>query len=764
MPLVANTDAARAHLDTADNIALPIFPSGADDASHTMFIASPIEQDLIKVACGNTTWNEIGSPDILDVYVALAHQLPLTRIIPLEHQPDNADFLWSKARVLMAGAGYSNHAVLSAILVSLYPLCPFDASATIEVWREDLRKAHKACGWPVTMGHVCWRDLTSALDMVPTETMTPPCHWMTIMALLHVLKHLRRTPTGSLAYVFSGIGATVKMEDGSDTIGNWLRQKQVIVKSLGCRPAKGKLSHPMTHAMDVALNRLTVSSILTMRPITKLPPHIIAGPWSTTIPDPSHMKGFYQTGLRVDGVWIAENGRVRPYTGDQSDVVDYAWNFTDPGTFGTAREEITRIMPQTYVEGWPSDTFLDAFPNIDMSGFSDLDAAKVLLDLPWFASFLRNERDFAREYPMVVFMPTVPTFDQSTSQGKTLAAHTFGRVMVPAVPCVGAMDTGSAPDSRALADTLMQHGTVVLEEWTPPKSKGHVLAHAHLQTLITGSSIALGRVLENSGTVKLHHSMIASAKALDIPPDMVNRTLFWFMREFTEAETARSEVVQRLVSGSTAMEMKLQVIGKVESAGLVDGYASSPRTKVNGLRFDDHGSLARLLYKLRTGRDESGELAAALVLMRSRHVAHTDTADSSGVISSLEDGGMTRIRLSSLMSGLDDSQMRDLNSTLASYRDRGNRATGPWNTVGELVNAVKTLRGRHDLQSMLSSIATVRGRPTDRVIIQAVTTDMRGVMPGLDAVFHIQDANFFFTRGPDRNRQFTYRLDENPPA
>lgn len=766
MPLTSDLASQRELLDAAENPIVPLFPSGEDDTSRTLFLATITEQDAIRTACATTGWTEQGDPDLLPVYTALAHQLPLVRIVPVQHQADTADFLWSKVRILMGGAGYCNHAPLAAILVSLYPLCPFDGSATIEQWREDISKAHKACGWPVSMGHARWSAMVFGIDAVPAASASPPDPWMVTLALLHCLKHLRRTQTGLLAYCYNGIGATIKMEDGSDTLGNWMRQKTVILKSLGCPSVRAKMAHPLTLAMEAALSRLTVSSLLTMAPLTALPPHIIAGPWSTTKPDPQHMEGFYQTGLRVDGVWIAEAGRVRPYTGDQSDVVSFAWNFTNPGIYAGQREEITRVIPATYdAVAWPSDTFLAAFPNIVLTEYGDnADAARVLLDLPWFASFLRNDRDFAREYPMAVFLPDQPTFDQSTSQGKTMAAHTYGRVMVPAVPCVGAMDTGSAPDSRALADTLMTHGTVVLEEWTPPRSKGHVLAHAHLQTLITGSSIALGRVMENTGTVKLKHSMVASAKALDIPPDMINRTFFWFMREFTSDETMRQEVVQRLTSGSLAMEMKLQVIGKVEAGDMHTLYAASSRDKVIGFRFDDHGALARLLFKLRTGRDEAGEISTALATMRARHNAHTEAADSSGVVSSLEDGGMTRIRVSALLAGQSWNALNDLAGTLKAVRERQGRQTGEWNTPAELLDAVRVLRGQPNLQAMLPAISSVRGRPTDRVIIQALTTDMRQVMNIVGGTWAVPESSFVLTRGTDRRNYFTFRMEEVAPG
>ncbi len=762
MPLTSDLANQREILDAAENPIVPLFPSGEDDTNRTLFLATVTEQDAIRTACATTGWTEQGDPDLLPVYAALAHQLPLVRIVPVQHQSDTADFLWSKVRILMGGAGYCNHAPLAAILVSLYPLCPFDGSATIEQWREDISQAHKACGWPVSMGHARWSALVFGIDALPAATIAPPDPWMVTMALLHILKHLRRTQTGLLAYCYNGIGATIRPEDGSDTLGNWTRQKTIILKSLGCPPIKAKMMHPLTQAAEAALSRLTVSSLLTMAPLTTLPPHIIAGPWSTTKPDPQHMEGFYQTGLRVDGVWIAEAGRVRPYTGDQSDVVSFAWNFTDPGIHAGLRDEITRIMPATYdAAAWPSDTFLAAFPNIMLDEYAgNTDAAKVLLDLPWFASFLRNDRDFSREYPMAVFLPDQPTFDQSTSQGKTMAAHTYGRVMVPAVPCVGAMDTGSAPDSRALADTLMTHGMVVLEEWTPPRSKGHVLAHAQLQTLITGSSVALGRVMENSGTVKLKHSIVASAKALDIPPDMINRTFFWFMRQFTDDEMMRSEIVQRLTSGSVAMEMKLQVIGKVEAGDMHALYAASPRTKVSGFRFDDHAALGRMLYKLRTGRDEAGELSKALEVMRARHITHSEAADTSGVTASLEDGGMTRIRTSALLSGLGDSVMGEINISLQSTRERMGHSTGEWNTAAELLDAVRVARAQANLQNMLPSIASVRGRPTDRVIIQAVTTDLRTILPAVGSTWQTPDSRFFLLRGSDRNNFLTFQMKE----
>ncbi len=744
-PLSSNLDTQRAIANTAEDVRVPIFALTEEDNNKSL-PAHAEEQDGIREACADAVWSPAGADDLLPVYLRLAALLPQLNLVPLNHDPNAAAFVWARARVLFAGAGFSNHIAIAELLTATYPLCPMDINETQQDWDDALKEAHKSCGWPVTLCHTSWGKITHS--MLQVDENDRPDRWHLVVALMHVLKHVRATPDGSLAVMYRGTASLIQPEESNTTIGHWLKQQQTLMKALKCpTPIKRRFVHPMTNAVKQVLSGLSVSNLLPMQPVTDLPANVLCGPWSTVTADPSHMTGFFQTGLRLEGVWLAEKGRVRNYTGDQSDVLSFNWNIKDHLKYATARDELIYVMPRTYQQGWPADTFIDAFSNIDVSKFSNPAAAKVLLELPWFADVLRSDNhEFLREFPLVLFMPESPTHDQSTNQGKTLAAHTFGRVMVPTVASVGAPDTGSAPDSRAIASVIARYGTVVLDEWSPPRSKGHLLAHANLQMLLTGSCVASGRVLENTGEIKLKHTLVASAKAIDFPPDMVNRSFFWFMREFTTAELARHEIVARLVNGSLALEMKLQALAVCEIHDVMAKYKAMPRQKIPSLRFDDHAHLARVLYEMRTGQPETGELDRALCEMRATFASHSDTAETSGVAASLEDGGMTRLRLSSLLFGLDGTQMTLLETKLEMQRNEKNRGIGKWNTVGELAKAVAEVRGKQDLQSMLQSVTAMRGRPTERVIVQALSTDVRSVIAECGS-WPIPDTGYCIERG-----------------
>jgi hypothetical protein len=208
---------------------------------------------------------------------------------------------------------------------------------------------------------------------------------------------------------------------------------------------------------------------------------------------------------------------------------------------------------------------------------------------------------------MVAFLPDTPTPEASTNQGKSKAATVYVRVVAPSAPCCIAPDTGSAPDARSVIDMITIHGTVALDEWAMPTSRSNPLNHQNLQTLCTGGAVAAGRVMENGGSLNLRHSLVASAKALDFPPDMVNRSLLWTMREFTPAESARGDVKRAVESGALSLQLRLAVLSCCEAHDLPTIVGTLPYT-AGQLRFDGHMALAKQLYLLRTGSADTGQL------------------------------------------------------------------------------------------------------------------------------------------------------------
>jgi hypothetical protein len=759
--LISDVEHQRGIAGRAHNPDTFVFPTGSGDTSCAFNCTDTDDQRALDDAATRCPeYTATGSPDHGTFYTQLARLMPTLELVPAVHSPDSAEFVWSRARCLFAGGGQANHRAVSEILTDLYPLCPLTLTETSAEWGAHLAAAHQSCGWPATLSHLSWADVC-ALKQTPREY--APESWHRVLAMVHILKHIRLCPDGSISVLYRGTPHRIKPSDASNVLGTW-PNVQLILTALGCPSAQDKKSHhPLTAAVKQILNRMPTSNLLALRPMADSAATIISGPWSTLKPDPNTRQAFYQTGLQLDGVWISAGGQVRATTGDANDITAFDWNTLNPGVYASQREDLSVILPKSYVPGWPADTFLTAFPNLDLAHITDLAAAKVWLELPWFASLIRGEcKDFRREYPLVAFLPDIPSPDTSTNQGKTMAAHAYGRIMVPAIPTVGAPDTGSAPDARALAAVIQQYGTVVLDEWVPPRARAHLLAHANLQMLITGSTVSIGRVMENSGGVTLKHSMAVAAKALDFPPDMVNRSLFWFMREFTTVDTQEHLRVQRLTSGSLSMEMRLQAIGTMEQYQIARRYMSAQRVKLGSFRFDDHACLARILYELRTGRPENGELALALRQMRSRFTSHWDSAETSGVATMLEDGGMTRVHLTAVFYGMDAIQLDLVDIKLANLRNQSHRPLGnQWNTVSELLNVVREVRCKPDLQSLMPSISGSRSRPSDRTIILALSNDIRVLVPE-NGTFAVPETPYQICRSAKISNAMPIRFEKAP--
>lgn len=746
------TEAQRRISNRNASLHLPLYPSTPSDRN-AFPIEDPGEQGDLDAVCQDIGWRPNGQDATeRNIWNQFARLASLTGLPPLSMDPNTAAFTWARTRCFFGGAGFDAHQEIAKILCGIYPVCDLDPAETQATWTTALDAAHTTCGWPVNLGRLPWRRLVSLLPVVSTED--PPEVWHMACALLHLLKHARTRPNG-LVITYRGTAALIRPEPGN-VPGHWGRALNPLLRALGCTVGTpARTEHVLTKAMKVVLGRITLDKLLPQAALGDLPMAVLAGPWSSLEPDPTSRDSFIQSECRLSGVWAAGQGKVLPCTGEPIDTVSYQWNVVNPGDYLHAKEALTRSMPSTYPQVWPADALLTAFPNIMLDWASDKDAAKVLLELPFVASVLRETNGpLSNEFPLVAFLPDVPTPDDSTNQGKTRLATVYIRTMAPGTPCVVAQDTGSAPDSRALADVLLTHGTVALDEWSMPANKNNVLNHQNLQTLCTGGSVAVGRVLENAGSLTLKHSLVASAKALDFPPDMVNRSFLWTLRAFTQAELSRAQVKRDAESGALSLQLRLATLSTVEQFNIHARFAQAPYA-AGLLRFDSHTVLAKILYELRTGRPESGQIDQTLREMRARFHRHTQDADASGVLAGLESGYTTKVRMSNLFAGLTTDALEQIRVELDALHGRAK--VGDWNTPAQVLDTVRRVRGFPSLQSMLPSIAGSRGRATDRVIIMALGTDIRQTLLE-GATWAIPDSPYALERGKDQSGYLRLRF------
>lgn len=738
----ARTEASRALADRDSNPCMPIY----ERDGHTLCGAPSSARTALDRAFANLEWDKVGSTDWLPVFMAMIDLIPALTLVSVDHDPNTADWHWAPIRCLLAGAGFSNWEPLARRLTDLYPMCPFDPTVDQRTWEEEARTAHQMRGWPVTLAQIPYIELRWALGAEED----PPERWLIVAALLHVLKHTRWSPRLRKMVVYHRcVTAIIPAGHGSNIIGQSKSARNLLSESLSV----GNADYMPYGAFAAAVAKLSVTSLLRARPLTDMPGMVLRGPWSIPSPDPT-ATGFFQTGLRLDGVWIAENGRVTPYTGTQADVLEWDWCVDSAAEYAGDLERFRHILPSTYEAGWPSDQFVNAFDNmVDVTP-----ELKVLLDLPIFSQLLRHTRLFDREYMMVNFLPENPTWDESTNQGKTLAAHTYGRIMSPAIRVVRVSDSSSAPDQRAIAAELQLNGHLVLDEWFQPRTPAHVLSHGNLQSLLTGGVVAVGKVLENSGSLSLAGPMIASAKALDLPPDMISRSLFFRLAILTPDQLVRLDRVQDLISGKASLQMRLGAYGHLPQ--IEAKLAETALVKVPGLRFDQHARLAVVLHQLRYGstpEQASAALAQCLKDMTMALARHTDVAETSGVVAGLEDGGRTKLSLQSLFYGLPGPDTDEVLNYLNHLKAMPRRAVGQWNTPAEILMGVASVRRMAPMQ-LAQALGTARGRPSHRAIVQALSHDIRTRYPEGEEI-EIPDTDISIYRAPPMGNYVRVRLD-----
>lgn len=731
---VQRVDFERDQADRGTNLLAAIYPQDASERGRR-FVVESDEEDAMDTVLSNAGARWPARSRLADdVFRRLALLTPVWSFIPAQHDPNSAEFLWARVRCVMAGAGYELHAEIASILVDLYPQCPLVADETRDEWDRALLDAHKNCGWPVQLGLVPWRDLTDVVRSRPPGQYVQ--EWHRVVSLLHVLKHLRVNDNQTaMVVVYRGLAAEIDLDKGTNVIGQMKKAKANLVSALGSPVGDAKNSHPLAETLAWALNHVTPNQLLRRTPLSELSGLVLAGQWSSLAPDPVANSNFVQHGCRLDGVWVAANGKVDQTTGDDDDVVSFAWNVSTAGqqAQARARRDLEAIMPKTFTVGYPSDVFSAAFPNLEWAHFSDRDAGAALFDAPVFASLLRGEvHDLRSEFPMVTMLPSVPSMDTSTNNGKSLLALNYARMLVPPIRLTLATDSASAPDIRAIADEIRNSGTICLDEWRMPQSKNHPLAREGLQSLMTGGTVSAGRVFENAGSIELRHSIVASAKALDYPPDMQNRTFAWFLSPLTDVMRANDAAVRDLKSGALALAARLGAIALCEQTGFVDLLKQSARSSSSQIRFGCHRTIAMLLYHLRTGRpDTTGAVDKAAAEAGVRFEAHCNDAEDNGVFSSLEEGRNVRLRLGSFFAEMPETDVQDLANYINFKGFKLGNRNHPVASVTTLIQGRMEGLSMHGqpFSNLLPFLCGYKMRTSNRQVVNALLEEIRRLVP-----------------------------------
>ncbi len=672
----------------------------------------------------------------LDTWVRWVKLAPIFHFLPTGGDERTGDFVWSRIRCFLAGAGYEAHATLAEELSEAYPDCPFAPDEEEPAWKAALLKAHGVCGWPAHLAWVNWSKASYCLNNLDSQVP----RWLKMCALLHVLKHARVSESQGVVVHFAGVSAIVEPER-TNVIGTWARSKTGLMAALGARCPAGKgLPPTCSRAVEYVLEHLEINHLLRKVSLANLPPNILAGPWTMAVPEHSAHDGFFQTGLRLSGLWSAHDGKVNKDSMTQADVLGYDWNCLNPANFKKNRELFALGLPKTYKTAWPSEVFHDAFPNLDRSWApGDLleAAAKTMLDVPVAASLVRSSRpEFLSEYPAVVFMPANPSPTDSTNQGKSQATLAYARATNPAITrLVSINDSSSAPDIRAVASEIRQTGSIAVDEFRPPKNQTHIFSHDNMQALCTGSDVASGRVYENDATVALRSSPIFSTKVYEVPPDIQNRSLANWLSSLTDAMRSRPDVLEDIRTGALSLKMRLGMHAYLEGTDILKRYVAAGRqSSSRGLRFDAHRTLAGciLVHRARvTLEDAYAALDRVYELMQTRLRNHVMAAVDTGLVAAMEFGSATRLRIAYLFDdmGIDEfRKFKQAATALACGRAGGVEAGF---TPKEILQAWGTLHNleMQPFQNYLTVLTGTKRNLSNRSVVMALTASVHEILP-----------------------------------
>lgn len=664
-------------------------------------------QEGFRIAADH--FSSAGDDDLMAaVAVPLARNAASLGLLPKRVTPSSAEWAWARARCALACTGYRNHAAVCKALAS-EPEFPWSLDETNEQWVAGYTAAHRDCGWPVGL---CLFPLELLRRLPPLNDEAPVPQWLLWIYLFRVLLHTRVVP-GGIRVTRNGKIYQAECSRQSNIIGH---QRPVVALFRQAFETRG--NGFLEKALSIVLNGLVYQDLRSAEPIGSLPPTVIAGPWSRV----EHWRGdeWSQVHARVTGVWhLDATGRIVEGLIDPQWVLDYIWPTDAPSSASDhACNEARLSVPPQAVPARPSELFGPIFPNLVGSP-----ADMALLDAVILADFLRPDiPELAIEYPIVCILPETPTLVESVNQGKTTLAFQLARVLSPGLPSpIAFRDSSSAPDQRTVSEDIRHYGTICLDEFAMPRSPSHTLSRGNLASLATGGAVAAGRVYENIGaSLKLRHPLVISAKALELTEDLITRSVFFYVRQLTDAERNRPEVWRLLSTAKLAYAVRFNAVAFLSSTGFRDTIKTKIASAVSGRwRFGVHRLIAAELI----GSAEAVD--TALANQRKRFLEHYRIADEQGVITSLREARDTRITLEQFFADLSAFDLQ----TMADACRRSGGVAGTdssfWRaSVASLWKARCALLNGMTPGQAMQVLTSLGYRISDRTAVTALTTEI----------------------------------------
>lgn len=685
---------------------------------------------------------EIDRPERGDILLHfIEHFLPhIPGVLPRACREDTAEFVWAKVRCLIAGAGWPQHKRLATFLCRHHSTCPFGLDETFAEWREALVDARMMCGWPVTLAlldcKVAHRLLGSVdkddVDKVATN------RWLLVLSGLTLCKYVRFDAgfPGELVIIKEGRCLVVECDKATNHIASGLKAMNVILSGLGMPKADGrsKAVPVVSFAIRHMLQAITTSALIQRKPLSDLPPNILAPRWCHPTPSLAVDDSFLRTGCRLSHAWLAENGEVHRIDGDDMDVLNWQWPLRPTHLDQVDPEAFSRQVPSTYTDQLPVDQLLTLFPHIDFGESSNLDAVKAIHDAAIIHPLLHTLRpDTGREFPFFSVLPTSVIPDQTTGQGKTTLAEVISRVWVPGIENQQPGSDSAAPKIRQLLGGIEQHGTLCIDEFPPYYTDPHPLCPTQLQSLCTGGHITNQKVLQNDACpVRLRFPLMVSAKTILMPEDMINRSIPMWLGQIEEYNDDALD--QEVLSGRLSTRIRLACVDLIAKHNL----DKVPARGTRALRFRVLAGLAVALYRIRTGNPEANEadIDNAMREIHERLRVHSNDSLDTGLAQQLT-SRVVVVTMAPLFDVFRSEDLYRLHALLQKHGDEGR--VGP----SMFLSCIGEAKGIMDcgIGKIVNRLTGGDERVADRAIALSVARDMRRLMPDTGNEWHLPDTH-----------------------
>jgi len=660
-----NTTAIRAKATELQDPFAPIFHDDESGGERKYgFDCGDAERDELVVALRQTHehFNPVAPVDdaILAHALALVHQLPSLHLIPKQDAETNTrELQWGRVRCIFAGLGFNYHAPIARACNRLSPWCPIEPTDTIEEWEKNARGAHETSGWPWGLLLLRWERIRYAAGASSTPLV---CDWHRLVALSHLLKHLRLQRSEDLRVVclYQGQVATVQCPGNVDRVCT-----DREIGWLAARLGQGTIDSPLALALQTRLRHLHPADLLCRLPLAGLPPQVFHSPGAHTAPDVGSFLDYFQHGLTLDGVRIATCGQVMDYRSlpaSADDVLGYQWPATQPSTVTPEQHQAWGAgLPDTYDDTlWPSDVVTEYFPNMVWLD----DAHRAYFDAVMVAQMSRAQvPELAAEFPALCFLPKDATPELSTKQGKSTLAKA---VLHALAPCAGyRIDNGAQTISaRNLAWEIHDHGTHGFDEFALSKQPESPANRSTLQTLCTGGLVGVATVRENRGaSYRLTAPLVLQAKYLDLPDDLDNRFyLYWLDRLSAEAWADQRRFLDA-ESGRMSVRLRLAALAKSETMNLAAWLPTQPLTSnEQATRYPVHRLITARILQLKHGTEalDFAAIDGCVHNVKIRLSEHLTQAQESGLTHMLDESvSAAKLTLDTFFDGLDEGGLRN---------------------------------------------------------------------------------------------------------